>query len=110
MVRSLLLDGTISYPSLDEAAMESYLLRLDDVARRGYATNYGESSVDEAGVAAPVFDHRGDTVAAVLIPAPRFRVSPERLQTLGQTCLKTALLITTRLGGSQQCDRDTGIS
>ena len=51
------------------------------------------------GVAAPVYDHRGDIVAAVLISAPRFRVSPEGLQSLGEACAAAAQKITTRLGG-----------
>lgn len=98
-VRSLLRDGTVFYPGLDDAGLEAYVLRLGDVSRRGFATNYGESSLDEVGVAAPVYDHRGDTVAAVLIPAPKVRVSPERLQTLGEACAATARLVTSRLGG-----------
>lgn len=98
-VRALLSDGTITYPGADEADIDAYIRRLADVAERGYATNYGESALDEVGVAAPVFDHRGDPVAAVLIPAPRFRISEDRLETLGEACRKTAKLVTSRLGG-----------
>ncbi len=98
-VRSLLQDGIISYQGLDEHALEAYLIRLADVAKRGYATNYGESSLDEVGVSSPVYDHRGDLVAAVLIPAPRFRVSQETLHVLGEDCREAAQLITARLGG-----------
>ncbi len=99
-VRSLLLSGVITYPGLDETSLEGYLLRLKDDSRRGWAMNYGESSLDEVGVAAPVYDHRGDVVAAVLIPAPRFRVSNERLQVLGESCLAAADKVTARLGGN----------
>ncbi|MET3175053.1 UNVERIFIED_ORG: IclR family acetate operon transcriptional repressor [Arthrobacter sp. UYCu721] len=99
-VRSLLRSGAISYPGLDEASLEDYLLRLKDDSRRGWAINYGESSLDEVGVAAPVYDHRGDLVAAVLIPAPRFRVSKERLQGLGESCMAAADKVTARLGGN----------
>ncbi|MGP9504183.1 IclR family transcriptional regulator [Specibacter sp. AOP5-B1-6] len=99
-VRELILNGAISFAGVDEAGIEAYLLRLSDSAERGYATNYGESSLDEVGVSAPVYDHRGNLVAAVLIPAPRFRVSPERLATLGAACAQTAHLITSRLGGA----------
>lgn len=98
-VRSLLLSGAIDYPGLDETSLEEYLLRLKDDASRGWAINYGESSLDEVGVSAPVYDHRGDVVAAVLIPAPRFRVSKERLQTLGESCMAAADKVTARLGG-----------
>lgn len=99
-VRAMLLDGTIAYPGLDDHALEAYLLRLADASKRGYATNYGESSLDEVGVASPVYDHRGDVVAAVMIPAPRFRVSPETLQALGEACREAARHVTTRLGGA----------
>ncbi|MDO5754551.1 IclR family transcriptional regulator [Arthrobacter sp.] len=99
-VRELMVNGTIHFAGLDETGLEAYLVRLADVAKRGYATNYGESSMDEVGVAAPVFDHRGEAVAAVLIPAPRFRVSPEQLQTLGEAAKQCAHIITLRLGGA----------
>ena len=98
-VRSLLRSGTITLPGLDDAGLDAYLVRLKEGAGRGWAINYGESSVDEVGVAAPVYDHRGDVVAAVLVPAPRFRVSAERLQSLGEACAAAAQKVTARLGG-----------
>jgi DNA-binding IclR family transcriptional regulator len=99
-VRSLLSSGAISYPGLDEPSLDAYLVRLKDDARRGWAINYGETSIDEVGLAAPVFDHRGEIVAAVLIPAPRFRVSQDRLQALGESCAAAAAKVTARLGGT----------
>lgn len=99
-VRTLLRSGSIAYPGLDDTSLEDYIVRLEDVGRRGWAINYGESSLDEVGVAAPVYDHRGDTVAAVLIPAPRFRVSPDTLQSLGESCMAAARRVTSRLGGA----------
>lgn len=99
-VRSLLRSGAVTYPGLDETSLEGYLLRLKDDSSRGWAINYGESSLDEVGVAAPVYDHRGDVVAAVLVPAPRFRVSKERLQSLGESCMAAADKVTARLGGN----------
>ncbi|WP_240720969.1 IclR family transcriptional regulator [Pseudarthrobacter sp. NamE2] len=98
-VRELLRSGSISFPGLDDAGLEAYEARLRDVSSRGWAENYGESSIDEVGVAAPVCDHRGDVAAVVLISAPRFRVSRERLETLGEACVAAAAQVTTRLGG-----------
>ena len=51
-----------------------------------------------------VWQHPSMTTAAmswppVLVPAPRFRVSPERLQSLGEACAAAAHRVTTRLGG-----------
>ncbi|MFC8304045.1 IclR family transcriptional regulator [Specibacter sp. NPDC057265] len=99
-VRELIRSGAITFAGVDDVGIEAYLLRLAGWAKLGYATNYGESSLDEVGVAAPVYDHRGHPVAAVLIPAPRFRVSPDRLHDLGEACARTARLITKRMGGS----------
>jgi IclR family transcriptional regulator, acetate operon repressor len=99
-VRALIRSGAITYSGVDETSLDGYLVRLKEDLRRGWAVNYGESSLDEVGVAAPVYDHRGDVVAAVLIPAPRFRVSQERLQNLGQSCVAAANKVTARLGGN----------
>jgi IclR family acetate operon transcriptional repressor len=98
-VTAMLRSGAIDYPGLDDTSVEAYEIRLKDVSRRGWAINYGESSIDEVGVAAPVYDHRGDVVAAVLVPAPRFRVSRERLESLGEACAAAAHRVTSRLGG-----------
>jgi IclR family acetate operon transcriptional repressor len=98
-VRSLLSSGAITYPGLDESSLDAYLVRLKDDLRRGWAINYGETSIDEVGLAAPVYDHRGEVVAAVLIPAPRFRVSQDRLKALGESCAAAAAKVTARLGG-----------
>ena len=98
-VRSLLSSGVITHPGVDEPSLDAYVVRLQDGLRRGWAINYGETSIDEVGLAAPVYDHRGEVVAAVLIPAPRFRVSQDRLQALGESCAAAAGKVTARLGG-----------
>lgn len=98
-VQAMMRDGRISYPGLDEAGLDSYLLRLHKVAERGYAINYGETSLEEVGVAAPVSDHRGERVAAVLLSAPRFRISQDQLGTIGEATAAAAHEVETRLGG-----------
>ncbi len=98
-VASMLRDGSITHPDPGNAAVDAYLRRLEEARVRGWAINYGESSTDEVGVAAPVHDHRGDLVAAVLIPAPRFRIGPDSLQDLGEACASAAGQISARLGG-----------
>ncbi|MFJ2718196.1 MULTISPECIES: IclR family transcriptional regulator [unclassified Streptomyces] len=98
-VRALVTSGAVVHPGLSDAAVDAYLLRLAESAERGYAVNYGETSVEEVGVAAPVFDHRGEAVASVLVSAPRFRVSPEGLPVLGETVRESAARVTARLGG-----------
>lgn len=104
--RTLLANGTLVHPGLDEAALEAYLIRLDKAREQGYAANYGETSLEEVGVAAPVFDHRGDVVAAVLESAPRFRVSPDQLPVIGGAVRAAADQVTERLGGHRPENRN----
>ncbi|BCT75051.1 IclR family transcriptional regulator [Sinomonas cyclohexanicum] len=99
-VRALIASGAVSLPATDDAGLDAYAVRLTEATGRGYAVNYGETSIDEVGVAAPVRDHRGDVVAAVLVSAPRFRVSEAQLGALGEACAKAAADVTRRLGGA----------
>jgi IclR family transcriptional regulator, acetate operon repressor len=98
-VRSLVMKGAVDLPGLTEAVLDAYLLRLREVADRGYAVNYGETSLEEVGVAAPVFDHRGGVVAAVLLSAPRFRISTGQLPMIGEAVMAAAGAVSSRLGG-----------
>lgn len=99
-VRSLLDGGRIELPQV--MAVEDYLPRLEAVRRRGYSINYGETSRDEVSVAAPVFDHRGDVVAAAMIAAPYYRVSATDLDELCTQTVRTAKQISARLGYQEQ--------
>ncbi|MFI2566459.1 IclR family transcriptional regulator [Paenarthrobacter sp. NPDC018779] len=101
-VRGLLRSGSITLPGMDDASIDAYLQRLGEAGTRGWAVNFGETSIEEVGVASPVYDHRGHIVAAVLIPAPKFRVSQDTLNSLGEACLEAAAKVTTRLGGRPQ--------
>jgi IclR family transcriptional regulator, acetate operon repressor len=99
-VRTLLASGVVDYPSPTPARIEEFIERLKAVAAEGCATNYGETSVDEVGVAAPVHDHRGNVVAAVMLAAPRYRITPEHLRFLVRACTDAARQVTVRMGGS----------
>lgn len=72
--------------------------RLVTVRDRGYATNLKETFDDEIGIAAPVYDHRRNVVAAVLIAAPAYRVDETKTQELVEECVATAARISTRMG------------
>ena len=65
-----------------------------------YALNDAETSPHEVGIAAPVHDHRGEVVAAVLIAAPKFRTDATRIAELGEHCVQAAERVSLRLGGS----------
>ncbi|TJY67529.1 IclR family transcriptional regulator [Arthrobacter sp. CAU 1506] len=97
--RGMIADGTVILPDTAPAALDAYATRLREVSAHGLAVNYGETSAEEVGVAAPVFDHRGDLAACVMLAAPRFRISEESLSTLSKACKRAAAEVTVRLGG-----------
>src|SRR5437879_1108240 len=49
-------------------------LELAAIRRRGYLMRIGDGADGGAGVAAPIRDHRGATVAAISVWGPRHRV------------------------------------
>lgn len=99
-VSVLLARESLSSPGMAAADIQAWLERLSQVRERGYAVNYGETSAQEVGVSAPVFDHRGETIAAILTSAPRFRVSSDELHILGTATAEAANRVTARLGGA----------
>ena len=97
-VRVMLVDGSPVLPADGPTDREAYLHRLAVAAKRGYAVNLGESSAEEVGIAAPVRDHRGKVVAAVVLAAPFFRIEESAVPELGAACMTTAARLSARLG------------
>jgi DNA-binding IclR family transcriptional regulator len=82
----------------DENAVDAYLDELRDARERGFAVNDGRTSIEEVGISAPVYDHRGVLVAAVMLSAPRFRVPHAMLEPLGGAVAEAAGRVSARLG------------
>lgn len=100
-VTRLLTSGRITHSALDQVGLDAYLQRLREVEERGFAVNYAETSLEEVGVSAPVRDHRGERVAAVLVSAPRFRISHDQATVIGEAARAAARDVERRLGGVQ---------
>lgn len=98
--RELIDSGSIQLP--EDLATAQFLERIGVARNQGYAVNYGETSTEEVGVASPVFDHRGDLVACVLIAAPFYRITPKILEELIESCVRTAQKISLRMGYAHQ--------
>lgn len=99
-VRSLLEGGGPIFDDSGPRAVERFMDRLGELTTRGYALNYGLTSADEIGVAAPVRDHRGETVGAILIAAPSYRVTADAAAQLGEQTVKAANQVSLRLGST----------
>lgn len=98
-VTSLLATGRPHSAHTTPVDLEDLWARLEQVSAQGFAVNYAQTSQDEVGVAAPVTDHRGEIVAAVLVAAPRYRTTARQAATLGEHTARSAADISRRLGG-----------
>ncbi len=87
MEKGLLVGGPDTYPR-----------DLATVRELGYAINDGGTSADEMGISAPVRDHRGIVVAAILMSAPRFRIPTSMHEPLGRNVMEAAHEVSRRLG------------
>lgn len=71
---------------------------LIKIKKQGYAYSNGEWVSDAAGVAAPIFDHKGDVIAAITISGPSNRFTPDAVKTHIINVLHFADLISRELG------------
>ncbi len=75
-----------------------YLRRLRQVREQGYALDRQEAFPDVTAVGAPVFDHNGQVVAAVIVTAPTHRMPEDRMPGLIERLLKATASVSTELG------------
>lgn len=78
-----------------------YRRRLNGVREHGYAIEKGEAFPDVTGLAAPIFDHEGQIVAAASIVAPTHRVPDERIMVLLKKLVAATNEISRQLGAPQ---------
>lgn len=92
---------------------EEFLQELSQIRQRGYALDLEENEYGITCIAAPVFDHLGNVVAAVSISGPTTRMTTERLNQLGPIMIQTGQKISARLGhsvsltGEKPCKRES---
>jgi DNA-binding IclR family transcriptional regulator len=72
--------------------------RLAEIRRTGLAINHGERRPDIAAVAAPIWNGRGECVAAISISGPVRRFQDDNLETLKRHVKKAGEEISTKLG------------
>ena len=79
---------------------EDLLGRLNTVRGQGYALNDGETDPEELSISAPIRDHRQMVVAAVLLSAPRSRMTPFMVSDGVHRVCEVAAQISARLGAA----------
>jgi IclR family transcriptional regulator, acetate operon repressor len=72
---------------------------LGEVRDRGFAFDNEEHAFGVRCVAGPIFDERGEAVAAISVLGPTARINDARMLDLGGRVRRAAWLITSELGG-----------
>ncbi len=78
-----------------------FLLEMTRTRAQGYGINRGEWNINVAGIAAPIVDARGETIAAVGLSGPKERFKPARLKTFAPLVIDAAQTISVRLGAKR---------
>jgi DNA-binding IclR family transcriptional regulator len=71
---------------------------LHSIRSRGYATSFEETDGGAMGIAAPVYDHNGQTVAGIGILAPIARVPEARIPEVAEPVLQASYELSRQLG------------
>jgi DNA-binding IclR family transcriptional regulator len=74
---------------------------LEDIRRRGYATNRSEFQDGLDGVSAPVFNRAGEVCASLGVSGPAYRLAGARLDELGQAAVEAANVVSRNLGATR---------
>jgi len=84
----------------DQTIADADALRreLDNVRRRGYAFDLGEEEESLFCTGAAILDYRGYPRAALWVTGPAFRLTKEKLKTVGETAQRLAGECSARLG------------
>jgi IclR family acetate operon transcriptional repressor len=75
---------------------------LATVRQRGYAIDDGENEEGARCVGAPIFDRRGNVIAAISISGPAIRSSMEEIEEMGAAVLEATSQISQKIGYSDQ--------
>ncbi|MBN2048713.1 MAG: IclR family transcriptional regulator [Anaerolineaceae bacterium] len=71
---------------------------MDIIRERGYAVSHGEWTIDASGVAAPIFNQRGQITAALTISGPSQRFTEQNVSRFANVVTQNALKISQLLG------------
>ncbi|TDV54929.1 IclR family transcriptional regulator [Actinophytocola oryzae] len=97
-VRAIVGDHLDRYTERTIVDWAEFLVELERVRERGFATNSGEWRSDIAAVASPIFDHEGRTQASLSISTPGSRMTDELRPRYGALVTEAARRVSATLG------------
>ncbi len=71
---------------------------IDKIRSQGFAVSHGEWMMEASGVAAPIFDQRGDVCAVITISGPTQRFDDPTIHSLVNQVVKAAAWISQEMG------------
>jgi IclR family transcriptional regulator, KDG regulon repressor len=71
---------------------------LREVKENGYASSVEEILDGVTSIAAPIFDYRGNVIAALSVVGPKQRLQSHKIQAIAKKVISAALEVSTRLG------------
>jgi DNA-binding IclR family transcriptional regulator len=74
--------------------------QLATFRNQGYSVDYEEYEVGICAIAAPIFNRRGNIIAAIGCPSPTSRMTSERITEVAKAFKKAAKEISYRMGYS----------
>jgi IclR family KDG regulon transcriptional repressor len=95
-----ILSNTNFQPFTDKTITDIKKLRAEliIIRKQGYSFSNGEWVEDAAGIAAPIFDIKGDILAALTVSGPSFRFTQEKIKLHKHSVLKAVENISRDLG------------
>jgi DNA-binding IclR family transcriptional regulator len=96
--RGLLPDPLPRYTARTIVDREQLAPVLEQIRQQGYAITHEEHQEGLSAVAAPIHNHTGQVVAAVVVSGPTYRIGPAEVETFVTLVRKTAQAISTHLG------------
>ena len=87
-----------AFTSTTHTTIEEIFGELSLIKSQGYAVALGELEEGLLATGTPLFNHRGEPVAAISMEGPTSRVDEARLHELARELMKTAAVISAKLG------------
>jgi IclR family KDG regulon transcriptional repressor len=96
--QQILPDPLTRYTEKTIVAVDTLAQDLAKIRQQGYAITHEEHEADLSAVAAPIFDHTEQIIAAVTVSGPTYRIGPGEIEALVEPVLNIAHEISTKLG------------
>jgi DNA-binding IclR family transcriptional regulator len=87
-----------AYTSHTITCRQALLDELHRIRRQGYAMDYEEFEYNQCCIAAPIFDYRGEAIAAITVSGTCTQIERDRVPEVGHEVVLAARKVSERMG------------